>query len=198
MSKTFAQKSSYPLEWPPGIPRARRVENSRFSTTLFQALENVENSLKKLASDSGKKISNIVFSSNVTLGNINPDDGGVAVYFNWDGVEMCYPIDRYKQVKENLQAIHHIIEADRTKLRHGSFEFIMAEKQGKHAMLPDAGSGTKWWEVLQVDRAATAQEIRSAYKKLVKQHHPDRSGGSDQMFHKIQEAHKQAMEARNE
>jgi len=191
MSKTFANKSSYPLEWPPGIARSKRPESSRFSTTLFQALENVEKALKKLASDSGKKIGSVVLSSNVTLGDMKPDDGGVAVYFNWDGVEMCYPIDRYKKVEENLQAIHHIIEADRTKLRHGSFEFIMAEKQGKHAMLPESGSGAKWWEVLGVVRTASMEQIKSAYRSLAKLHHPD-AGGSGEQFQLIQEAFRQA------
>lgn len=32
-----------------------------------------------------------------------------------------------------------------------------------------------WWEVLQVPRTATRDEIRRAYRRLIKRHHPDKT-----------------------
>lgn len=34
----------------------------------------------------------------------------------------------------------------------------------------------RWWEVLQVSSTATKDEIRQAYRRLIKENHPDKSG----------------------
>lgn len=44
------------------------------------------------------------------------------------------------------------------------------------------------YETLGLDKSADTDEIRSAYKRLAKEHHPDR-GGDAEKFKKIQEAH---------
>lgn len=46
---------AYPLHWPPGFPRTKWRENSRFKTGFDNALRNVQDSLRKFAADSGKK-----------------------------------------------------------------------------------------------------------------------------------------------
>lgn len=75
--------AAYPLTWPHGVPRTRHRERSRFQTSLAGALANVEKSLKAFGNESGKAVSGIVLSSNVTLGKSNPDDPGIAVWFTW-------------------------------------------------------------------------------------------------------------------
>jgi DnaJ-class molecular chaperone len=45
------------------------------------------------------------------------------------------------------------------------------------------------YETLGVSRNATTEEIRSAYKSLSLQHHPDRPTGNEAKFKEIQEAH---------
>lgn len=186
MSKTFGKKNNYPLQWPGKVPRTKTPESSRFRTSLFDALNNVEESLELLAKDSGKKIDNISFTSNVTLGQMHPDDPGVCVYFDWGGNQMCVPVDRYETPEENLQAIYHLIEADRTKLRHGGYEFVMAEKRGDMAMLPDPNQ-RDWREVLGINGETSLEEVRKKYKQLAKQHHSDR-GGDDQTMAIINQA----------
>lgn len=116
--------TAYPLTWPPTFPRRTSRERGAFKTTLAGALDNVEGSLRRFAADSGKRIENLVISSNVTLGKNRPADPGVAIWFVWDGLSVCIAVDRYQTVEANLQAIHHIIEARRVELRHGTLALV--------------------------------------------------------------------------
>lgn len=45
------------------------------------------------------------------------------------------------------------------------------------------------WSTLGVERGATQEEIKKAYRKLAMKHHPDRTGGDDAEFKKIQTAY---------
>ncbi|MEN6411211.1 MAG: J domain-containing protein [Veillonellales bacterium] len=47
---------------------------------------------------------------------------------------------------------------------------------------------TDYYQVLGIDRSATEQEIKSAYRKLAMQHHPDRGGDAGE-FQKVSEAY---------
>jgi hypothetical protein len=105
--------AAYPLTWPPLFQRATRREAGRFKAPLAASLKNVQGSLPLFGTDSGKKLGDLVISSNVTLGVNKPADPGVAVWFTWDGLQVCIAVDRYSMVEGNLQAIHHIIEAPR-------------------------------------------------------------------------------------
>jgi hypothetical protein len=130
--------TAFPLAWPPAFPRSERRETGQFKTTLEGALRNVEDSLRKFGVDSRKPVSRVVISSNYTLGVRSPADPGVAVYFTWDGMEVCIPVDRYATLASNLQAIHHIVEARRTELRHGTLHLVRATFRG-FAALPAPG-----------------------------------------------------------
>jgi curved DNA-binding protein CbpA len=55
------------------------------------------------------------------------------------------------------------------------------------------------YDVLGVSRGASDAEIRSAYRKLVKLHHPDHNGGSEeseQRFEEVQDAYARIVELR--
>lgn len=171
--------TAYPLHWPQGFPRAKLRERGAFKTTLAGALDNVQGSLRRFASDSGRKLENVVMSSNVTLGASSPADPGVAVWFTWDGLGVCIAVDRYQTVEANLQAIHHIIEARRTELRHGTLALVRASFAGFLAL--PAPVGGNWWEVLGVQNGAQPDVIKAAYRKLAAEHHPDRGGDPARM-----------------
>ena len=84
-------------------------------------------SLELFGKDSRKPISALVISSNYSLGDERPADPGVAVYFQWEVLNVCIPVDRYATLADNLQAIHHIIEARRVELRHGSLQLAQRD-----------------------------------------------------------------------
>lgn len=163
---------AYPLHWPDGWPRTKAPGNSQFRTTIAGALKNVQESIRKFAADSGKKVENVVISSNVTLGEQRPRDPGVAVYFSWDGISTCICVDRYAKVEDNLQAIHHCIEAERTKLRHGGINLVRAAFRGYAALPPPGGDAKSWREVLG-GNIHSIEDVEAAYRHLAKKHHPD-------------------------
>lgn len=171
--------NAYPLTWPPHFPRSKYREAGRFKTTLPNAIKNVQASLRGFAADSGKSLKDLTISSNVTLGADAPSDPGVAVWFEWDGLQVCIPVDRYSSVASNLQAIHHILEARRVELRHGTLALVRATFQGFLAL--PAPNERSWWEVLGVDRNAGLANARDAYKKLASANHPDKGGDPDVM-----------------
>ena len=186
--------AEYPLQWPTQMPRSARREKGLFKTTLQGALKNVKDSLRRFSTDSGKALENVVISSNVTLGNEKPADPGVSVWFVWDGMQICIPVDRYDSVAANLQAIHHVMEARRTELRHGTLALVRATFHGFQALPAPAGRPVKrpWWEVLGVNQNCTRQEAIAAFQKLAKERHPDVSGGSVEKMSELNVARDEA------
>lgn len=172
----------YPLAWPESIPRWKGSRQpGQFKTTLHGAMTNVSDSLRKFGSDSGKAVFGVVISSNVTLGANNPADPGVAIWFTWDGLSVCIPVDRYSKVEANLQAIHHIIEARRTELRHGTLALVRATFTG-FAALPSPGKRS-WRAVLGIAEGAAVDKavIESFYRSAARTAHPDAGGSNEAM-----------------
>jgi hypothetical protein len=187
---------AYPLQWPDFIPRSTRREGGKFKTTLAAALQNVRDSLRLFGSDSGKPVSDVVLSSNVSLGHERPADPGIAVWFKWDGEQRCIPVDRYQTPAANLQAIHHIIEARRVEMRHGTLALVRASMRGFQA-LPAPGS-TPWWSVLGIAQTATREQIEDAFKRLARERHPDRPGGSHDLMSDLNRARERGLKERGQ
>jgi hypothetical protein len=179
---------AYPLLWPVNWPRTTRQQKSQFKTSLNGSLANVKKSLQLLATDSGKKVEGLTISSNVTLGEQTPTDAGVAVYFTWDGIATCIPVDRYVKVQDNLQAIHHCIEADRTKLRHGGIHQIRATYRGYASLPAPESQPSLWWQVLGISRIAGKGLVEKQYKMLRSLHHEDH-GGDRNKYDAVQNAY---------
>lgn len=174
--------TAYPLAWPPGFPRTKSPEKGRFQTSLAGALKNVRSSLDRFAKDSGKALAGLVISSNYSLGDERPRDPGVSVWFTWDGLQVCIPVDRYADVAANLQAIHHVIEARRTELRHGTLALVRASFSGFAALPPP--SGTRSWRVVlgfSHDANLYRDDAEARYKALAMKAHPDAGGSTDRM-----------------
>lgn len=170
--------AAHPLQWPTHIPRYKAREAGRFKTTLHAALGNVEDSIRRFSSDSGKKVSEITISSNYSLGERRPADPGVAVWFTWDDMQICIPVDRYSTIEANLQAIHHVIEARRVELRHGTLALVRATFKGFLALPPPERSH---WKILGLEPGAPKEAVTAAYRQLAATAHPDRTGSETKM-----------------
>lgn len=173
--------TEYPLCWPPGIERNARPGTAQFKTGLAGAREKVFNSLRLFGIDSGHKVGDVILSSNVTgLSGKAPADTGVAAWFMWDGEYRCIAVDRYSKVEWNLQAIHHVIEAERVKLRHGGLNIVRSTFRAYMA-LTGPSSKRSWRSVLGLSARVSADEVRARWKELAAQHHPDRGGDPAKM-----------------
>jgi hypothetical protein len=186
----------YPLCWPEGMPRtaADKRQKSSFRTTLAGAVNNVRESLRLFGSDSGRPVTAVVATTNtggISLGD-TPKDPGVAVWFEWDAGMRCIAVDRYLKPEENLQAIHHILEARRTEVRHGGLVIARTAFKGFLAL---PASGPTWWQVLGVAETATQVEIERAYREKAKSRHPD-TGGSHAAMLELNEARDRGLKER--
>lgn len=194
----MSQINAYPLQWPQGFPRWKQGRvGGQFKTTFDVALRNVRKSLELFAKDSGKQITDPVLSSNVDFNPLTintgkkPTDPGVAVWFSWDGLQVCIPVDRYDTPAANLQAIHHIIEARRVELRHGTLALVRATFQGFKAL--PAPAGQHWRDVLGLkdvpQSEITDSSLKARYHTLAGKAHPDKSTGSQEKFAALQNAY---------
>lgn len=172
---------SYPLHWPQGFPRSKFREAGQFRTNYDNALKNVQKSLQAFARDSNKKLEHAIMSSNMTLTGLANGDPGVAVWFVWDGMQVCIPVDRYNSVASNLQAIHHIIEARRVELRHGTLALVRASFTGFKAL--PAPKGKHWRDILELglEGQLTARDVDETYRRLARKRHPDAGGSAEAM-----------------
>jgi hypothetical protein len=186
--------TAYPLCWPPGFPRTKTPGKSQFKTGLQAALTNVRTSLRLFGDDSGQAVTNLVISSNVSLGEPRPKDPGIAVWFMWAGEQRCFAVDRYEKPEDNLQAVHHVLEARRTEMRHAGITMARAAMSG---FIPQiAGPARKaWWEVLGLGRDATTDAIDNAYRRFAAERHPDK-GGSHEMMAELNRARDEARKDR--
>jgi DnaJ-domain-containing protein 1 len=67
------------------------------------------------------------------------------------------------------------------------YESDIASGEGIAAATTDVESDEDWIRILGVSESATIQEVKEAYKSLIKQNHPDRVQGMSQAFKKLAE-----------
>lgn len=174
--------TAYPLTWPPGWPRTdpTKRENARFRCTLPAALKSLYEQVRLLGG------TNVVLSSNVTLGAESPKDPGVAAYFTYLGDQVCVPCDRWRSVEDNLRAIANTIEAMRAIERWGAKHMMKAAFRA-FAALPPPGAVRPWRQVLGLGPTPTFAEAQARYRELARQAHPD-SGGSEERMKDLNSA----------
>jgi hypothetical protein len=189
---------AYPLAWPAGWPRTENPKRSAFQTPGGKAINNLLMQLNRMGA------TNIVISSNVMLrrdglpyaNQRRPEDSGVAVYFTLKGLQQCIPCDRWNSVDDNIHAIGLTVEALRGLERWGAKEMVDAAFQGFRALpAPSTESlSSGWWTVLGISPTASRSEIESAYRLLVKKHHPD-MGGDPELFKRLNAAYQSGLDA---
>lgn len=190
---TAEPKTAYPLTWPEGRPRtpqgSRKV--AKFDSSFITSRDTAIREVRLLGG------TETILSTNVPLNRDGlprgdfktPADNGVAVYFNRNKKPYAFACDCWTRTTDNLHAIALTIGALRGIARWGTGDMMEAAFTGFMA-LPAVGqsTGTNPWEVLGVSINASEEQILSAYRLLVKKHHPD-AGGDVENFHRIQEAY---------
>ncbi len=187
---------AFPLCWPAGWPRCKRAEHGRFQTSFAKARDGLMEELRLM----GAK--NIVLSTNIELrrdglpyaNQRQPEDSGVAVYFQHKGMSMTFACDRWRKVEDNTQAIRKTIEALRGIERWGASDMMKRAFSG-FAALPSsaAANASAWWAVLGVTQGADFDAVRAAYQQKRKSTHPDHCGTTEQ-FKAVQQAWRQFQE----
>jgi len=159
---------AHPLQWPYGMPRTERHAASPFRSTLASALKNVRGSIAAFGRDSGRAVGEVIISSNVTLGVEKPADPGVSLWFTWDDEQRCIAVDRYPLPQDNLQAIHHVLEARRVEMRHGGLHIVRQTFRGFLALpAPDM---VDWRKILgfRPGEEVTPAAIDTAFRERAK------------------------------
>ena len=105
----------------------------------------------------------------------------------WDAISVAIPVDRYESIAANLTAVHHVIEARRTELRHGTLALVRATFTG-FAALPAAAArlagDPRQPRQPRRRRGRLSREARAA--------HPDVPGGSHEAMASLNRAIAQA------
>lgn len=175
---------AYPLQWPVGKARTKYPTRSRFDTTQNIAQTALWSELSAL----GAK--NVVISTNIKLrqdglpyaSQREPDDKGVAVYFDYKGNKVCFACDRWDRIRDNMQAIRHTINALRGISRWGTGDMVEAAFTGFTALPEPMTTERPWWDVLGFKHGdIDLYDAEQNYKELAKTAHPDNGGSCSEM-----------------
>lgn len=172
----------YPLAWPKGWPRSGSPGGRR----LAQFKVDFEKAVREL----GWEIERMggrypVLSTNLELtidgrprrDRGEPADRGVAVYFELKGKQKVFACETFTSVRDNIRAIGLTIAALRAIERFGASDMLERALSAFEA-LP---APLEWWDVLQIRRDAGRETIEAAFRRLAKDHHPDRGGSTAKM-----------------
>lgn len=189
---------AYPLYWPEGWPRTEAWKQKRAQfkdRSVYVGRQILTEEVRRFGG------TDLIISSNLALkldgtprsGQRQPDDRGVAIFFKRNAVDMALACDVYTTVEDNLWALCRTLEALRQIERDGSPALINRAFKG-FAHLPDPDQ-REWWEVLNIARTASNEEIKKAYFALARKYHPDtgENGGDPVMFDQVQKAYDLAM-----
>lgn len=145
----------------------------------------------------------VVLSSNLTLrqdglpyaNQRQPEDPGVAVYFQWHGKQMTFACDRWSKVEDNVRAIGKTVEALRGIERWGASDMMERAFSAFEALPPPGGVVTlSCWDILGLEPGADRAAIERAYRDQAKAAHPDR-GGTREEWDRLRDAYEQALAA---
>jgi hypothetical protein len=190
--------TKFPLTWPDGWRRtpADCRRNLPADVPFGASLSRLMRELRLMGVEcrDGRN-PDVVISSDVPLrldglprsDRGEPEDPGVAVYFEFDGRDLSFACDSYTMIRDNLRALALTIEALRGIERWGASDLMDRAFRG-FAALPERAT-SPWRETLgfKPDERVTLEKIEQEYRRLVKTNHPD-VGGNDETFRQIVEA----------
>lgn len=172
-----------PLKWPSGVRRTARPTRARFDMSLPRAYDYLIWEIERLGG-----VYPIVTSNRRAYANGNgfissgrePEDAGVAVYFQLDGKPVVFACDRWDKVADNIRAITKTIEAMRGIARWGVAEAQERAFSG-FAELPPPSDEPEWRQVLDLHGRCRREDVLRAFREKAKRAHPDKGGTSAEM-----------------
>ena len=181
---------AYPLQYPKNWRRTPHAERkpSRFGTSFASARDGLIHEIKLLGGVSPILSTNIPLKRDgLPYANFRePEDSGVAVYFQLFGEQQCIPCDKWKKVSDNLHAINLTIKALRGLERWGAKDMVRASFQGFKALPQEAGKGKT--EYFSED--LTKEELIRRYRELANKLHPDKGGNKEEFIEMKQQYEK--------
>lgn len=189
--------AAHPLSWPSGWPRT--APENRHNTLQGWDRQDWNSVVDRLMSELRRlEARDPVLSSNQPVRRDGAPyatrrliyDPGVAVYFVRGGRSLVMAQDRYCRVLDNIRSLALAIEGLRKMQRHGGG--IMLERAfAGFAALPPPDAAVPWWQVLGVHAKASQKEVRAAFLRQVRTHHPDQ-GGTEAQMARINAAYQEA------
>lgn len=176
-------EDAYPLQWPAGRKRSARRSEGPFDLSGKTPHAVQEQLRREIRLMGGRQA---VISTNMPLrqdglpyaNSRQPDDTGVAVYFERSKDRVCFACDQYDRVWKNMRAIAKTIEAMRGIERWGSKEMLDRAFTGFAALPPpdapiEMGGPNAlprpWHDILGVSADAAWSDIRSAYREKMRE-----------------------------
>lgn len=186
-----SEATPFPLFWPEGQSRTQVHQRSvcRFKQiTNFAAYQELHEAIRKFNGV------NVIISSSTELTvkgvplqrRPYDNDPGVVAYFQRDKKGYCIPCDAFDSYWANCHAISLTIESQRAIERWGCAGLVTKMMEG-FLSLPAPARKRDWWDVLEVQKTARPEIVNTAYRSLVKIHHPDLGGDADR-FNELQQA----------
>lgn len=172
----------FPLNWPNGEERTKYPVRSNFSKKTFGRVRNeLIKEIQRIGAESA------IMSCNLELRQDGlpystrrqPDDSGVALYFNFEGEPKAICCDKWKTVEENIWSIINTIKAIRAIERWGTSNIKNKILSGLK-QLPEAGAPREiFYRATGTHPKSTVDEVTTAWRNWIKDNHPDKGGDTD-------------------
>jgi hypothetical protein len=182
-----------PLNWPTGQARTEKRRKAPFNageTTILQGIDRaiVKLNLKDVEITTDRRV-RIDGQISMSSDQANADPG-LAIYFKRKDDDVVLAFDKFNDFWGNLRAIGLYLEYmarlesyDMTEVADKAFTGFKALPASITTPLPHRD----WWIVLGVNKDATAQEVKTAYREMMGAAHPD-GGGSLAEFDEVRRA----------
>lgn len=185
------------IDWPDQFDRTpaaeRRSYPHGFQQSRREAFDSILDELEKMDGVQNVKVETAAPHTtkhpHQPYKDRDPDDPGVVVYFERDGQQFAIPCDRWDNLRDNARAIALYLDAKRALDRYGvqtvRSEFgTQALPRGEDAVAADPPPH----EVLDVEPDAPEGVVENAYRERVQETHPDKPGGDEAAFRRVQRA----------